>query len=115
MVDEVLLCENVVNGHSFFQMLLGKKKKKGKPTNKPKKSTSHQTMCVVAVTARPCGFHLEQRPGTGRDNSDFPGYTQASPLRSVPGLLTYESRPYVLSHRYISSPVIRTESSHLEN
>lgn len=104
MVDEVLLCESVVSDNSFFQLLL--KEKKSKPTNKPKKSTSHQTMSVVAVTARPCGFHLEQRPGAGRDKSGFPGYTLAPPVRSVAGLLTYESHPYVSSHGYISSTVI---------
>lgn len=62
---------------------------------KKKKETNEQTQKihitpnnVVAVTARPCGFHLGQRPGAGRDYSDFCGYSQAPPQRSASGLLT---------------------------
>lgn len=39
---------------------------------KPKKSTSHQKMSVMAVAAGPCGFHLVQR------GQELAGVIQAS-------------------------------------
>lgn len=90
MMDEVLLCETVVSDNSFFQLLLEKKNETKKQTQKihiTPNNVCHGCHCQAMW------FPLRAETRAVRDNSDFRGYTQAPPLRSVAGLLTYESCP----------------------